>query len=299
MQFTFLGTSGMVPTKKRNVSGYFLKYGSEGILFDCGEGTQRQMNLTGLKRTSITKICITHWHGDHISGLPGLLHTISNETEIHRVDLFGPPGTKKRMKALMEATDLHNNDWIHIHELKPKGVEVCFENEEFEIHCAPMEHSTPCIAYAFVEKDRVNLSKAKLRKYKIPEGPHLKKLKAGKDITYKGIKVKASDVCIDIAGRKLTFITDTRQNEMCFELAEFSDVLVCESTYEHKLLKKAKEHMHMTAQEAAEIASRSNCKKLYLTHFSQRYKSVQGLVDDARVVFDDVYAAEDLMKITL
>ncbi len=289
----------MVPTKKRNVSGYFLRYNNEGILFDCGEGSQRQMNLTGHKRTSITKILITHWHGDHISGLPGLLHTISNEMDTTRVELYGPPGTMRRMQALMVATDLINVDWLHIVELNPKGVERFYEGEEFELYCAPLDHSTPCIGYSFKEKDRINLSKEKMTALGIGSGPHLKKLKEGKDIVYKGEIVLAKDVCTYTAGRKLTFITDTQLCKECFDLAQDSDVLVCEATYDHSLLEKAKEHKHMTATEAGQIASQSNVKKLYLTHFSQRYKSVEQLGEDARTVFDNTTLAEDLMKITL
>ncbi len=289
----------MVPTKQRNVSGYFLRYNDEGILFDCGEGTQRQMNLTGLKRTSITKILITHWHGDHISGLPGLLHTISNEKDTTRVDLFGPPGTDRRMKALMVATDLNNVAWLNVHELNPKKLQKFFEHEDFDLYCAPMEHSTPCIAYSFQEKDRRNLVKEKLKKAGVTDGPHLKQLKAGEDITFKGKKVKADEVSIITKGRKLALITDTQLCKNCFEIADDADVLICEATYDHSLVHKAKEHMHMTAQEAAQVASQSNVKKLYLTHFSQRYKNVDQLIEDARTVFDNVIAANDFTKFTL
>lgn len=299
MQFVFLGTSGMVPTKTRNVSGYFLKFQNDGILFDCGEGTQRQMNLCGMKRTSITKIFITHWHADHIAGLSGLLHTMNNEMDEPSVMLFGPKGTKKRMKALFEAVDLTDNEWITINEINPKGVETCYETDTYTIECAPMTHSTPCIAYSFVEKDRVNVSKAKLKKLGLKDGPYLRKLKEGKDVTVQGKKVKAADVTTIKAGRKLTLITDTMLCDNCFHIAENADVLVCESTYHHDLLNKAKEYHHMTSREAASIASQSNVKKLYLTHFSQRYKDVTPLQEDAQMVFPETIAAEDLMKITL
>lgn len=299
MQFTFLGTSGMVPTKKRNVSGYFLKYGNHGLLIDCGEGTQRQMNLTGIKRTSITKILITHWHGDHMSGLCGLLHTINNETYDKTIELYGPPGTSRRMKALMEAIDLKERDWLKITELKPKKVECFFENEDFQLFCAPLKHSTPCIAYSFHEKERLNLSKSKLEKFGIKSGPHMKQLKAGKDITYKGKKIKSAEIAKLTPGRKITLITDTEVCDACYNIAENSDVLICESTYDHSLVHKAKEYEHMTSVQAAEVASQSNSKKLYLTHFSQRYKDVQPLVDEARVIFDNTFAAEDFLKFTL
>ncbi|MFQ5475351.1 MAG: MBL fold metallo-hydrolase, partial [Candidatus Nanoarchaeia archaeon] len=120
MQITFLGTSSMVPTKERNVSGIFLEYRGEGILLDCGEGTQRQMNMTGIKRTSVKKVLLSHWHGDHVSGLIGLIQTLGNAEENARLMIFGPKGTKKRMEHMMNCAAFENKVELVIEELDPR-----------------------------------------------------------------------------------------------------------------------------------------------------------------------------------
>jgi len=142
----------MVPTKERNVSGVFISYKDVGILLDCGEGTQRQMNIAGIKRSSIHKILLTHWHGDHMGGLTGLLHTMSNIESTTIVEIYGPKGTKERMDFLVRASDINKNQ-LRIIELIPKGVEKFYENEDFELWCCPGDHGITVLSYAFVEKD--------------------------------------------------------------------------------------------------------------------------------------------------
>src|SRR3989338_4648256 len=156
MEITFLGTSCMVPTKDRNVAGVFLKYKEEGILFDCGEGTQRQMNICGINRNDVTRICVSHWHGDHVSGIIGLIQTVGNSADEKVLHIYGPMGTKMRMEHLMLSRIFENKVDIRITELSPKGVERFFENEEIAIECAPMKHSVACNAYSFIVKDKFN-----------------------------------------------------------------------------------------------------------------------------------------------
>ncbi len=289
----------MVPTKERNVAGTFLSYKNEGILFDCGEGTQRQMNITGIKRTSVTKILITHWHGDHVSGLIGLIQTLGNQEENPKLEIYGPPETKERMQHMLKAIAFENRVEIKIKELDPKNAEKFFENDDFYLECARMHHSIPCLAYAFVEKDRLNISKQKLRKYGVKEGPHLADIKEGKLIIYNGKRINPEMITTEVKGRKITYITDTRPNTNCYRIAQNSDVLICDGTYTHELKDKAEIYMHLTAQEAAQIASQAAVKKLYLTHFSQRYKNTQEIESDARNIFDKSYCAKDFMKVEL
>lgn len=298
MELTLLGTSCSIPTKERNVPGYFLSYKNEGILFDCGEGTQRQMNICGIKRTSVTKILITHWHGDHVSGLIGLLQTVSNELG-EKIKIWGPKGTKKRMKSLMETCFYDQNLNIEVNELTPKGIEKFYENEDYILECAKMNHSTEIIAYSFVEKNKLRIDKDKIKKLGLKEGSYMKDLTEGKNVKVNNKKINYAEVTYLQEGRKLTYITDTRPNKNCIELAEQADLLLCEGVYTHDLLEKGEKYYHMTAREAGLIASQANVKKLVLIHFSQRYKNVLELQEDAQTVFDNVICGEDFMKIRI
>ena len=299
MQLTFLGTSCMVPTKERNVPGVFLKYRSEGILFDCGEGTQRQMNITGINRNKVTKILLTHWHGDHVSGVIGLLQTIGNREVNPKIMIFGPKGTQKRIKCIMDAIYFDVQVNLKIVEIDAKKPEVVYNCKDFQIMAANLKHNTPCVAYAFVEKNRRNVDKSFLEKNKIKEGSHLKDLSAGKDMKYKGKVYKVEDATYMVKGKKISYIVDTEMCNNAIELAKDSDVLICESTYSSKLANKAREFKHMTSKDAAMIANQANVKKLILTHFSQRYKNTLEIQEDAQTYFDNVICAEDFMKISL
>lgn len=299
MQLTFLGTSCMVPTKERNVSSVFLSFKTEGILFDCGEGTQRQMNIAGIKRTNVTKILVSHWHGDHVSGIIGLLQTMGNDENPPKVEIFGPEGTMEHMKSLMNACIFEARVNLKVHELDPKEVEKCFEDKDFYILCSYLRHTKPCLGFAFVEKDRRRIKMDNLKRLGVKEGPHLKKLQEGKSIIYKGKKIDVDDATEVVPGKKIAYIMDTRPCTNAVELAKDADILICESAYAHDLEEKARLYKHLTAKEAAMMANSANAKKLYLTHFSQRYKDVQDIRQDASETFPDVVCAEDFMKVNL
>ncbi len=300
MQVTFLGTSCMVPTKDRNVSGTFLSYKDEGILFDCGEGTRRQMKITGIKRTSVKKILITHWHGDHCSGMIGLLQTLGNEENFPTIEIFGPPGTEERVGHMLK-TVVYNEKSLNLKvtELDPKGVETFYDTEEYFLQCAAMKHGTACLAYTFVVKEKLNVDPAKMAKAGVKPGPHLRKVKEGKTIVVAGKKITPEMICTTVKGKKFAYVMDTRPCENAYLIAQDADVLVADSTYTHDLADKARKYHHMTAREAAQVAAQANVKKLILTHFSQRYKSGHPLEEDARTVFDNSFAAKDFMKITI
>ncbi len=289
----------MVPTKERNVQATFLSYKGEGILFDCGEGTQRQMNITGIKRTRVTKILVTHWHGDHVSGIVGLIQTLGNHENPPRLEIYGPAGTKIHMDHLLHSCIFDSRVDIRVVELRPKNVERFLETEDFALECAELKHTIPCIGYSFIEKDKFKIDKDYLKKHKIPPGPHLQKLQEGKDTKYKDKIIKVKDATYIVKGKKITCIADTRPCKGAVALAKDADVLICESAYLSSLTEMAAKHKHMTAKEAGLIANQSNVKKLVLTHFSQRYKSTHELEEDARNVFDNVIASKDFMKIKI
>ena len=299
MQLTILGTSCMVPTKERNVAGHFLKFKAEGILFDCGEGTQRQMNICGIKRTDVTKVLITHWHGDHCSGLIGLIQTIGDADHPPALEIFGPFGTKERVFHMLKTCAFTQNVKLQVHEVDPKAVETIFEDEDFLVQAAPMRHSVPCIGFAFVEKDRKNIDVVKMEKWGLRPGPHMAQLKDGKTITWKGKIIEPRDIVTITPGVKIAYITDTRPVPAAIDLACNADVLVSEAVYTSDLQENAEKFKHMTGREAAQLASQAGVKKLVLSHFSQRFKNTHRIEEEARTVFDNVVCANDFMRLTL
>ncbi len=303
MELTILGTSCQVPTKERNPSAVFLSYKKYGILIDCAEGTQRQMNIAGISRSKVTHILISHWHGDHIAGLIGLMQTIgsleSKDGEPYKIELFGPKGTKTYVKHLLKSCYFDVKINLKIHEVIPKKVDKVFENEDFEIYCCQLDHSTPCVGYSFVEKDRRNIDVEYLRKHKIKDGPHLEKLKQGQNIVFEGKKIKAKDATYVVKGKKVSYIIDTLYTTNAIKLAKYADVLIADSTFQSSLREKAEKTKHLTSEDAANIASNAEVKQLILTHFSQRYKEVSELLNEAQIIFPNTKAAFDFMKITL
>lgn len=298
MEIVFLGTSSMVPTKERNVSALYFKFKRDGILFDCAEGTQRQMNLAGIKRTNVNKIFISHWHGDHVSGIIGLIQTLGAEDQ-EKLEIYGPKGTKKFMDHMMNSVYFDNKLEIKIVEKDPKGLEVMFEDEDYAIYCSKLIHSTPCIGYRFVEKDKRKILASRLTELGIPEGPHLKDLQAGQSIEFEGKKIDVEDVTVIKKGRVFSYVMDTKPCKNAVILAKDADLLVCEATFLADLDDKADLRAHMTAKDAALLANQAEAKKLVLTHFSQRYKTSDEHQAEAKNYFDNSFCAYDFMKVNL
>lgn len=297
MQITFLGTSAMVPTKERNHPGFLLSYKDQGILFDCGENIQRQLKIEGISPAKITKILISHWHGDHVLGLPGLIQTLGNGDYEKTLKIYGPEGTKEFMKNMFKAF-IFDKKLIDI-EIEEVKEGIFFENRDFRLEALEMEHGIKTVGYSFVEKEKRKINLAFVKKLGIPDGPLLGKLQSNKIITWKGRKVTPKEATYVVGGKKLTYIPDTLPCKNCVELAKDADVLVCEATYTSELEDKAEEYRHLTAKQAAMIANQADVKKLILTHFSQRYKNTHDLEEDAKTYFDNVLCAKDFMKIKI
>ncbi|MBT5273003.1 ribonuclease Z [Candidatus Woesearchaeota archaeon] len=299
MQLTFLGTSAMVPTKERNVTGIYLDYNGEGILIDCGEGTQRQMNIAGINRLKVKKVLITHWHGDHVSGLVGLIQTMGNSDVPQEIKLFGPKGTKEHFSHLLKSCIFNNKVNVIVKEISTKEPIQIFENCDYEIWAVDVKHSAPCIAYSFIEKDKRKVNMAKAEKLGLRSGPLVGRLQTGKSVEFKGKKISPDDVSKMVQGKKLVFILDTWPCKACAQIADGADLLIMESCYATKLDEKADKYKHMTAQQAAQIAHQAKVKRLVLTHFSQRYKTVDEIEQNARDIFPESICAFDFMKIKL
>jgi len=295
MQIVFLGTSCAKPTKERNHSAIFLSYGSEGILFDCGEGTQRQLTIAGIKPTKITKILITHWHGDHVLGLPGLIQTLGMSEYDKTLKIYGPKGTKERFASMMKSTVFEERVNVEVVEVNGKF----YDGSKYSLEAEEIEHITPTIGYRFVEKNRRKINLDFVKNQGIPEGPLLGELQEGRTITWKGSKISSKEATHTVKGKIICYLPDSIPSTNSLKLAQDADLLICESTYSSSMEDKAEKYKHMTSKQAALIANQANAKKLVLTHFSTRYKDTYELEEDAKDVFDNVVAAKDFMKINL
>ncbi len=294
LTLTFLGTSAMVPTKERNHQSILLSYKTENILIDCGEGTQRQMRIAGIKPNSITKILISHWHGDHVLGLPGLLQTLAVNGYEKTLRIYGPKGTKQRIKWMLKAFEFTRRLNFKVKEVSNGTI---FKSEDFRIESYKLEHKVPCVGYRFVENDKIRILPEKLKKFGIKQSPLVGKLQSGKSVIINHKRVKPEDVGFIEKGRIIGFVLDTGLCENCLRIAENADLLVSEATFKTELSDKAYEYSHLTIKDAAYIATRANVKKLVITHFSQRYKSTNEIEREAKEYFNNVKAAYDFLKV--
>ena len=290
----FLGTSSMIPTEERNHSSIFLSYKNEGILVDCGEGTQRQLRLAKIKPSKITKLLITHWHGDHILGIPGLIQNLGAHNYSKTLEIYGPKGSKKYLKNLLSGMSLRTNIKYIVFELS-KG--IFYKSQDFTLECTPLNHNIICLGYSFKEKDRRKINLSYLKKFGLKQHPILGKLQQGKTVTYKGKKISPSKATTLVKGKKVTIIMDTAPTKKAESLAKNSDLLITEATWGSELESLVEDRKHLTAELAAKLAKKSKSKKLILTHFSQRYKSLDQLKKEARKVFKNTLIAKDFMEI--
>ncbi|MBU4308348.1 MAG: ribonuclease Z [Nanoarchaeota archaeon] len=291
IKITFLGTADQVPSASRNHTAVLLTYKGENILIDCGEGTQRQFRKAKLNPCKVDKILITHWHGDHIFGLPGFLSTLALSGYNKKLIIYGPKRTETFVKELLKVFNFERKYQIEVKEISGKF----FETDEFYLEAEKMEHGIPTNAYCFVKKDQIRINKEKLKKSKVPSSPLISKLKAGKNISYEGKKYFAKDLTYLEKGKKVSFVFDTRLNKRIVPFVKDSDLLVCEASYEAEMENQAKEHLHLTSVQAAEIAKKSKSDKLILTHISQRYdKNLKKILDESQKVFKNSELAKDL-----
>ena len=296
----FLGTAASIPTPQRSLPAIAVRRKGELILFDCGEGTQRQMIHAGVGFHRKTKVFITHMHGDHVLGLPGLFQTMSLLDRKRKLEIYGPPGIKAFVEALRQTVQFKLTFLIEVSEIRDAGL-VCDE-KEYEVHATWADHIIPGLAYALVEKlrpGRFYPEKAKV--LGVSEGPLWSSLQRGSAVELpNGRVVKPEDVMgPPRPGRKIVYTGDTRPSKSLVELAENADLLIHEATFDDELSEKAQEDGHSTASQAAETAKKAKAKRLVLVHVSARYKEPDLLLKQARKVFPYVDAAEDFMKIHL
>ncbi len=285
-----LGTSSQVPTRYRNHNGYLLRWDEHGLLFDPGEGTQRQMIYAEVTVTQVTKILVTHFHGDHCLGLAGISQRISLDRVPHEIDVYFPRSGRKYFDRLRRASIYH--DVSRIRPCPIEGPGVLAESDKLVLSCQRLDHAVETFGYRLDERDGRTMLPEKLEAAGV-RGPAIKQLIRDGSLEVDGRVVHVDEVSVHKPGQSFAFIMDTRLCDGAYELARGVDLLVCESTYLSSEEREARAHGHMTARQAAMVAKEAGARRLVLTHFSQRYGSLKPFLEEARAIHPDVVAVRD------
>ncbi|HET9969104.1 MAG TPA: ribonuclease Z [Streptosporangiaceae bacterium] len=273
-ELVVLGTASQAPTRRRNHNGYFLRWDDEGLLFDPGEGTQRQMLFAGVTASQVTRICVTHFHGDHCLGLPGVLARMSLDRVPHPVEICYPAGSREVFRRLRHASLFR--DVLDLRERRIRGAgPVVVDAAAFRLEARALSHSVPTVGYRLTEPDGRRMLPGRLAAAGIA-GPDIGRLQRAGRLSAGGRTVTLEQVSEPRPGQRFAFIMDTRLCDAAFELAEQADMLVCESTFANAEAALARDYGHLTAGQAGQIAARARARLLVLTHFSQRYESDSG-----------------------
>ncbi len=296
----FLGTASQVPTRTRNHNAVFLFWDDLGILFDPGEGTQRQMTLAGIAATQITHVAITHFHGDHCLGLAGVVQRLSLDRVPHPVEVIYPRSGQVYFERLRHASIFYDAATI-----VPRPVENAPGEPILVTRCGSvalyadaLEHGVGCYGYRLQEDDGRRMLPEQLAQAGV-RGPAVGLLQRQGEITVGGRNVRLEEVSEARSGQAFALVMDTRPCAGAMRLARGVDLLVCESTYLNAEACEAHDHYHMTATDAAELARDAGARRLVLTHFSQRYASATLFAEEAAAIHADVIAAEDLARVAV
>jgi ribonuclease Z len=299
MRVIFLGTSGGLPTPRRALPAVAVLRGGEMLLFDCGEGTQQQIMRKGLGFGRLTKIFISHLHGDHLSGLMGLLMTLTLLERNTPLDIYGPPELQPFFESLKRDIKLRTRFDLSVYSAAP-GIVV--REDEYFIEAAPLMHSAPCLAFALQEKPRPGrFNVARALELGVLEGPMFGQLQRGETITLEdGRAVSPADVLGPArSGRRLVYATDTCYYPGIIPFCRNADLLIHEGMFTNDMEDEARIRRHCTAAQAASIAKEAGAKRLVITHLSARHSDTRCLCDEARAVFPDAEVAHDLMEMEI
>lgn len=290
-ELVILGSSSQQPTRKRNHGAYLLRWNEEGLLFDPGEGTQRQFIYANVAPTCVTRIFVSHFHGDHCLGLGSMLMRLNLDKVTHPIHCYYPASGKKYFDRLRYGTIYHETIHVVEHPVSKEG--LVEDDGKFRIEAKFLDHGIDNIAWRITEPDQTKFDPDKLAAAGI-FGPEVRKLQELKEIEKNGKKVRLNDVSWVRKGDVMAIVSDTRMCQNAIDIAKDAKLLLCESTYleEHKDL--AYHHYHLTAKQAATIALKASVETLILTHFSARYLGVTEFEKEARSIFPNTFAAEDL-----
>ncbi len=295
VQIVFLGTSGSWPTPKRSVAAVAVKRGPEVILFDCGEGTQRQFMLSKLSFMQVSKVFITHFHGDHFLGLPGMIQSMSMNDREKPLHVYGPEGMSKLLVTLVTLGYFAPGFRIDVTEMKG-GSSIDFG--EYMVTAIDAKHAVPAISYCIEERQRPGrFDKEKALALGIPTGPLFGKLQDGHTVTVNG-RTFTPDLVMGPPrrGRKIVYTGDTEVTPRLVEFAKGCDVLIHDATADSSMEAKANKYGHSTAKQAATVAKECNAKALILTHISPRFEDATPILVEAKAVFENSILADDFLE---
>ena len=301
-ELVVLGTASQAPTRHRNHNGYLLRWDAEGVLFDPGEGTQRQLLLAGVASSAITRICVTHFHGDHCLGLPGVLQRLSLDQVAHPVDVWYPAAGQPFYDRLRHCALYNDSVEVRAHPVDlPPGRHlpsvVDPGPEPFALVGARLDHRTETVGWRIEEPDGRRMLAERLEEAGIT-GPDVGRLqREGAALTADGRRVTLEEMSEPRRGQVFAFVMDTRLCDAAFALADGADLVVCESTFLERDADLAAAYGHLTAGQAARIAREAGARRLVLTHFSQRYPDDAGFAAEAALVFGDVVVVRDLDRV--
>ena len=299
---TILGYNSAIPTVKSAPTAQFLEMEERCFLIDCGEGTQVQLRKAKAKFSKINHIFISHLHGDHVFGLPGLISSfrlLGRETPLH---VYGPKGIKEMMETIFRITETHQGFEVVFHELSSKKSEKVFEDNRVEVFTIPLDHRIYCNGYLFKEKPKErHLNMQEISKYPEIEICDYHNLKRSKDIQLSDGYILKNENLTKPAEPSVSyaFCSDTRYLESIIPIIKNVDVLYHEATFLHDLKKMADYTGHTTALEAAKIARKANVKKLILGHFSNRYNDLSVFLNEACEIFPETYLPEQLEAVKI
>lgn len=293
-ELVVLGISGQVPTRHRHLNGYLLRWDEEALLFDPGEGTQRQLLLAGVASPSISRILITHFHGDHCTGLPGVMQRLTLDGAAGPVAVHYPASGQEYLDHLLRSSIHHAGGVLELRPVAEPG--LLSPAPPFNLTAARLDHRVDTFGYRLEEPERRHMIPERLASLGI-EGPAVGELLRRGTIEAAGRTVAVEEVSEVRPGQSFAFVMDTRVCDGALELADGVDMLVCESTYSSAEQKLAQRYGHLTAAQAGRIAAEAGARLLVLSHFSQRYDDTGPLVEEARAVFPDAVAAEELARI--
>lgn len=293
-ELVVLGTASQVPTRTRAHHGAVLRWDDEVVLLDPGEGTQRQLTLAGVSAGSVTRICITHLHGDHCLGLPGVLQRMSLDGVEHPVDLYFPAEGQQYVDRLRRASAAFDTVDVHEHPVSGDGSVATWPG--LELHARALDHRIQTYGWRLQEPDGHRMLPEALAARGI-EGADIGRLQRDGSLDVGGRTVHVDEVSEPRRGQSFAFVMDTRRCQAAIDLARGVDLLVAEATFLSSEEDLADEYAHLTAGQAAGIAAEAGARRLVLTHFSQRHPDESAFAEEARAVFPDVHAARDLDRV--
>jgi len=271
LRVTFLGTSGAVPTTERNPSGVLVNRDGDRLLFDCGEGTQRQMMRYGTG-FGISHLFVSHLHGDHVYGIPGLLETLDFNERDDPLTIHVPPGQKGAMKTFVDSLGARPDFPLRIREVG-YGT-VALEHDDYEIRTFEADHRTVAVGYALIEaKRKGRFDRARAEELGVPVGPKFSKLHEGESVELEDGRVIEPDQVVGPPrpGRRIVYTGDTRPTDTVVEAAENADLLIHDASFTDEHADRAQQTKHSTAREAAEVAAEAGARRLAMIHISSRY----------------------------